>query len=142
MTPTDKTDIVMALREVARGIEQGSENHLELMRAIGTELLVLALKDGAGQMPPAVAELLARREISAIADSMARYHANYVTEVEILNERLVRTFDPAMAWNEAINRAIEAKKAAREEIIEMTPPQQFMFKSLQVPATMKALASA
>ena len=46
MTPQDKTDIVMALREVARGIEQNSANHLDLMRAIGTELRFRAAANG------------------------------------------------------------------------------------------------
>lgn len=142
MTPADKTDIVMALREVARGIEQDKPNTRDLMLAIGTELVVLALKEGSTDLPPAVAEMIARREVSAIADSMQRFHSHYVTEVEILNERLVRIFDPALAWNEAVNRAIEAKKAAREEVVMLTPTQQFMFDKLQVPTTMKALSAA
>jgi hypothetical protein len=142
LTAKDKTDIVMALREVARGIEQDSPNTLELMQAIGTELLVLALKEGASDLPPAVAEMVARREISAIGDSMSRLHHHFITEVGILNERLVRIFDPAMAWNEAVNRAILAKQAAREEVIQMTPAQKFMFDSLQVPSTMKRLKEA
>jgi hypothetical protein len=140
LTAKDKTDIVMALREVARGIEQDSPNTIDLMKAIGTELLVLALKDGSDR--PAVAEMVARREVSAIDDSMKRLQHHFITEVEILNERLVRMFDPAMAWNEAINRAITAKQAAREEVILMTPTQKFMFDSLQVPATLKRLKEA
>jgi hypothetical protein len=142
MEATDKTDIVMALREVARGIEQDAPNALELLQAVGTEMLVLALKNGDSDMPPAVVEMLARREVMAIADSLARFHQHYVTEVEILNERLVRQFDPAMAWNEAINRAIVAKKAAGEEVVMMTPTQQAMFDRFQVPTTMKRLQSA
>lgn len=142
MTPEDKTDIIKALRDVARGIEQGAPNALDLMQAVGTEMLVLALKDGASDIEPARAEALAKREIMAIADSMAKFHQHYATEVEILNDRLMRQFDPAMAWNEAINRAIVAKRAAKEEAIEMTPPQRFMFETYQVPTTMKALRSA
>lgn len=138
----DKTAIVMALREVARAIEQNAPNYLDLMQAIGTECLVLALKTGATDIEPATAEALARREVSAIAQSMAAFHNHYTTEVEILNERLVRQFDPALAWNEAINRAIAAKKAAKEEVVEMTTRQQMMFDSFQKPFGMRALQSA
>ncbi len=37
-------------------------------------------------------------------------------EAEIIEVRLMRRFDPAMAWSEAINRACAAKKIARESI--------------------------
>ncbi len=38
---SEKTDIIMALREVARGMEQGNPDILALMQVLGTELLVL-----------------------------------------------------------------------------------------------------
>lgn len=144
MDGKDKADIIVALRECAGALEQGHPDALTLLQALGTEMLVLGLKNGPAlaSVPEDQVEALVRREVFAVADSIASFHQHKVTEVEILNARLVRQFDPAMAWNEAINRAIAAKKAKREEVIDLTPPQRFMFETYQVPTTMKALRSA
>lgn len=151
MDTKDKTDIVMALREVARGIEHGDADALSLMQALGTELLVLALESGPraaeiSDAAPDVVEGLIRRELAAIIDTIAMLHQHRIKETDILTERLVRMFDPAMAWNEAINRAIEAKKQAKEtidpQLLYMSPQQKFMFETFQIPTTMKALRSA
>jgi hypothetical protein len=151
LSPTDKTDIVIALRKVATGLEQGDSKTFDLLEAIGTELLVLALKhalpaeplaEGAVPMVPEAVEAVARREVSAIGDSVQRFLSHQVTERDILNERLMRQFDPSMAWNEAINRAIDAKKAAKQEIVLMTPQQAFAFEQFQKPSTMMAFKNA
>lgn len=150
LSPTDKTDIVIALRKVATGLEQGDSKTFDLLEAIGTELLVLALKHAlpaaplaeAVPMVPEAVEAVARREVSAIGDSVQRFLSHQVTERDILNERLMRQFDPSMAWNEAINRAIEAKKAAKQEVVLMTPQQAFAFEQFQKPSTMMALKNA
>lgn len=154
----DKTDIVMALRETAKGIEQSVTPNLtlSLMQAIGTELLVLALKNGplldeiSGEDAPAktkalreaALEMMIRIEIKAIADTIASMHEHRIKESDILTERLTRMFDPAPAYNEAINRAIEAKKAKGEEIIELTGTQKWMFDNMQLPSLMSALRNA
>lgn len=150
LSPTDKTDIVIALRKVATGLEQGDSKTFDLLEAIGTELLVLALKHAlpaaplaeAVPMVPEAVEAVARREVSAIGDSVQRFLSHQVTERDILNERLMRQFDPSMAWNEAINRAIEAKKAAKQEVVLMTPQQAFAFEQFQKPSTMMAFKNA
>lgn len=153
----DKTAIVVALREVARAIEHNHPNSLNLMQAIGTELVVLALKNG-----PLLDEItndeemseelrdkrknylegMIRAEVAAIVDSIARFHEHKIAEVDILNERLTRMFDPAMAWNEAINRAIAAKKKAGLAIRVMTSQQKVAFETFQLPSTMMALKNA
>ena len=144
MNSTDKTDIVMALREVATAIEQDAPNGLDIMQSLGTEMLTLALKTGPAlsRIDPERVEALVRGEIAAIADSVGRYHDHFIEESDILNERLLRQFDPSMAFNEAINRAIEAKRAAREEIIALTPLQETMFQKYQVPTALRALKTA
>lgn len=144
MKSTDKADIIKAMRDVALALERGTPNSIDLMQALGTEMLVLALVNGPGLVDIGAdrIEALARREIVAITDNIAAFHEHMTTEVEILTERLVRQFDPSMAWNEAINRAIVAKKAKGEEAVMMTPTQKTMFDRFQVPTTMKALRSA
>lgn len=158
MTPKDKTDIVMALREAARGIEQsiGPDLALQVMQVIGTELLVLSLKNGplldeieGENAPPEHRETraehlehLIRLEIVAISDTIARLHKHRITESDILNERLTRIFDPYLAWNEAINRAIEKKLAAKETVVQPTEAQKFSFEKFQFPSTMNALLNA
>lgn len=116
----DKTQIIMALREVARGMEQGHPDILSLMQMLGTELLVFALKYGPAQerIGPEETERLVRTEIAAIADSIAKLHENRITEASILNDRLTRLFDPTLAFNEAIVRAIDANKADRGKLAE------------------------
>lgn len=144
MDTKDKTDIVMALREVATAVEQNKPGAQHALQSLSTEMLVLAVKNApmlAG-IAPDDAEALARRELAAVVVSIAMFQQNKMSETEIINARLVRQFDPAMAWNEAINRAIVSKKAAGEEIVMMTPTQQKMFEAFQVPTTMKALRSA
>lgn len=154
----DKTDIVMALRETAKGIEQSvSPNYtLNLMQAVGTELLVLALKNGplldeisgsdateeTKALREAALEMMIRIEIKAIADTIASMHEHRIKESDILTERLTRMFDPALAYNEAINRAIEAKKAKGEEITQLTGRQKWMFDNMQLPSLMSALRNA
>lgn len=144
MESKDKTDIAMALREVATAIEQDKPGAQHALQSLATEMLVLAVKNAPmlAAIPPADLEALARRELAAIIASVAMFQQNKLTEADILNARLVRQFDPAMAWNEAINRAIESKKAAREEIVMMTSTQDQMFRTYQVPTTMKALRDA
>jgi hypothetical protein len=82
---------------------------------------------------------LAVAEIDAIAENLERFHAGYLDEVGILNERLTRRFDPALAWNEAINRACEAKKIAKSEML--TEFQQRAF-DVQQRTTKDALRNA
>lgn len=144
LTAEDKTDIVKGLREVARAIEQGQGNRLALMQAIGTELLVLALKNGPNEadLPPEKIEGLIRIELGAIVDTIVRMHEGRIAEADVLNERLTRMFDPYLAWNEAINRAIEKKKAAGGEVVQPSPQQKFMFEKFQFRSTMNALINA
>ena len=54
------------------------------------------------------------REMDAISSNVQSFVKYQTDEAEILNARLSRRYDPGMAVNEAANRAIEAKKAARE----------------------------
>lgn len=58
--------------------------------------------------------------VSSVAFARATYRK---TETDILAESLTRRFDVGSALNEATNRAIEAKKAAREEISELSGSQ-------------------
>lgn len=51
----------------------------------------------------------------------ARYNAS---ELSILTQRLGRRYDVAMALNEAANRALAAKKAAKEHYFELSGFQQ------------------
>lgn len=144
----DKTDMVVGLREVAKAIEQGHPDYLSLIQAIATELLVFALKQGPGieRIPPEKVEGLIRREIMAIVDSVSRFHDARIEERDILAERLFRLFDPSLAFNEAINRAIERKKEARQEIdhalLNRSPEQDMMWKKWQLPTLEKALRNA
>jgi hypothetical protein len=157
--PKDKRDIIFALRETAKGLETRAFTEgvaLELMQAIGTELLVLALKHGplldkinGPDVPekdrPAREEgleMLIRRELAAIADTVAATHERRIREIDVIHERLMRLFDPAPAFNEAVLRAIEDKKAKLEEVSTMTPPQRFMFEKMQIPTMMAALFNA
>ncbi len=115
-----KTDIIMAMREVARGMEQGHPDILSLMQMLGTELLVFALKYGPAleRIGPEETERLVRREIAAIAHTVAKLHEHQTTEAQIINDRLMRMFDPTLAFNEAINRAITAKQAEKGNVDE------------------------
>ncbi len=159
ITSKDKTDIIIALRETAKGIETRAFTEgvaLELMQAIGSELLVLALKYGPlldkinhKDVPEAdrpareeALEMLIRRELAAIADTVAAAHERRIREIDVIHERLMRVFDPAPAFNEAVQRAIEDKKAKLEEVSTMTQPQRFMFEKMQQPTMMAALFNA
>lgn len=159
MKTKDKIEIVVALRETARGLEQqvfSDEIAWQVMQALGIELMVLALKNGPlleqikGEDVPeeqkaareAGFEQLIRRELAAVGDSVATAHEGRIREIDIIHERLVRQFDPSMAFNEAMNRAIEAKKAKMEAIVHMTPAQQFAFRQFQVPTLINALFNA
>lgn len=156
VTTKDKTDIILALRETAKGLEKVALTEgvvLEFLQALGTELVVLALKHGplldkingpdvAEEDKPAREaglEMLIRREIAAIADTVAAAHEGRIREIDVIHERLMRQFDPAPAFNEAVMRAIEAKKAKLETVVTMTPPQKFAFEKFQVPTLMNAL---
>lgn len=159
VTSKDKLDIIMALRETAKGIEKVALTEgvtLEFIQALGIELLVLALKHGPlldqinGPDVPeadkpareAGLEMLIRRELAALTDTVAAAHEGRIREIDVIHERLMRMFDPSMAFNEAINRAIEAKKAKLETYSTMTPPQKFAFEHFQVPTLMNALFNA
>jgi hypothetical protein len=159
VTSKDKTDIIMALRETAKGIEKVALTEgvtLEFVQALGIELLVLALKHGPlldrinGPTTPeadrpareAGLEMLIRRELAAITDTVAAMHEGRIREIDVIHERLMRLFDPALAFNEAVTRAIEAKKAKMETAVTMTPPQKFAFEHFQVPTLMNALFNA
>lgn len=151
MESQDKLDIVVALREVATAIEQRGDlpQTLDIMQALGTELLVLALRNGpmlttlSPKMTPVKLEALIRREVAAIVDSIARTHDHNSTEIEVLAARLFRMFDPYLAWNEAINRAMEAIRAAGlsvdPRLLEPTGEQKKMFEKWGMPTTQKAL---
>lgn len=145
---SEKTDLVMALREVARAIEQDHGDALAALQALATEMLVYALKHGPAlkTIPTEEVEGLIRREIVSVVDSVSRFHEATVDERGILEERLFRLFDPSLAFNEAINRAIERKKAAREEIdpalLTRSPQQDMMWKQHQLPTLQKALRNA
>lgn len=160
ITSKDKTDIILALRETAKGIETRAFTEgvmLEFLQAIGTECLVLALKHGPlldeinsdadltdkqKKDRGEALEMLIRRELAAIADTVAAMHENRIREIDVIHERLMRVFDPAPAFNEAVQRAIEAKKNKLETAVTMTPPQKFAFEQFQVPTLMSALFNA
>lgn len=137
--------MVQVLREVAAAIEKGKGNLHELMHAVGTELMVLALKYRPPEVDgpdPEVTEVLVRREVGATLDTILQFHRFQLTERGVLNERLMRVFDPYLAWNESVNRAIELKKTAGERPILPTDQQKWMFENMQLPATQKALFNA
>lgn len=145
--PSDqKTDVIMALREVARGMEQGHPDILALMQVLGTELLVFALKYGPAleKIGPEETERLVRQEILAIVHTIALLHENRITEAAIINERLMRSFDPTLAFNEAINRAIERKKAEKADMAEVENSLSVNNGAwaLQIKTVLKALRAA
>ena len=74
-------------------------------------------------------------ELDSITDTLKRREF----ETDIIHARLMRRFDPAMAWNEAVNRACADKKLAREHIF--TGPQSMAFK-VQQETVLKAVKSA
>lgn len=67
------------------------------------------------------------REVSAVRQSVIAYTEFQVSEQEILTQRLGRRFDLGMALNEATSRALEAKKAAGDEL---KPQEQLTSKQL------------
>jgi hypothetical protein len=140
VSPEDKAALITALREVADAIERDGDASVQLIETLGTELLVAAISHGDQEGPQA--EALARREIAGIRDNMAAFHQYQVDEAGILNERLMRRFDPQMALNEATNRAIAAKKAARESILLLTPKQEWMMEQFTKPTLARALRNA
>jgi hypothetical protein len=99
-----------------------------MMRRVGASLIVNAeVWDNSGERRnPEQIRRLAGRELAAVAESIRAFDAYQATEADILNARLSRRFDPGMALNEAAERAIAAKKAAKAEhtIKELTPTQQ------------------
>lgn len=74
----------------------------------------------------------------ARADRDADYLANESAEIEAA---LMRRFDIASVWNASINRAIERKRAAREQFVLLTGIQELSFKRQQE-STRSALRNA
>ena len=58
-----------------------------------------------------------RRELWAIPETIVETLAWRRSEVDILTERLGRRYDVGMAINEATNRALEAKKIAKDQAL-------------------------
>ena len=59
---------------------------------------------------------IGQRELDAIPETI-RAHFNYqISETRILSERLARRYDVGMALNEATNRTIVEKQAAKQEV--------------------------
>lgn len=63
-------------------------------------------------------------ELDALEESVSLTAEYSQRECDILSARLTRRYDPAMAFTEAVHRAIEAKKAARESIMHLTINQE------------------
>lgn len=61
------------------------------------------------------------------------------SEADVIEARLMRRFDPAMAWSEAINRACAAKKIARTSIFTGYQEQAF---AVQQETSLRALKNA
>lgn len=68
---------------------------------------------------------LAGREIDAIRETVVAHFDYQDSEARILSERLARRYDPGMALNEATNRALEAKAAAKTAGMGLTDKQKF-----------------
>lgn len=124
--------MIDTLRWVTDMLDQDGDPGKELMIAAGVELLATALKDPRDK--PDTLQLI-RREVTAIGKDIDAYRKAQADEFDILSERLFRLFDPALAWNEAINRAIERKKEMGEtldpRLTTMSPQQEFMFERQQ-----------
>lgn len=76
-----------------------------------------------------------------VRDQFARIEVDLTyaaNEEDVIEKALMRRFDPAPIWNAAINRAIERKKAAREDY---PMPNQQAF-DLQQRTTRNALRNA
>lgn len=101
---------------------------------------ILAESMKIGDLFGETAHQIACREIDAVAESLAAYHAYQTNEFGILNDRLTRRFDPAPAWNEAINRAITAKGQTRASM--WNSPQQGAAFDFQQRATRETLRNA
>lgn len=71
---------------------------------------------------------LAEREIDAIRETIVAHFDYQDSEARILSERLARRYDPGMALNEATNRALEAKAAAKAAGMGLTPKQELALK--------------
>lgn len=71
-------------------------------------------------------ERLAKRELDAVQESIRAHFEYQISEVEILSQRLGRRYDPGMALNEAANRAIAQKQAARDP--QLTSRQKLALK--------------
>lgn len=151
MEVSDRLNIIIALREVATALETkaGDLDSRELLKVVGTEMLVLALRDEMqpiDDLPEPLAEKLMRRELSAILHNIARFHKGHVAEGDVLTERLVRLYDPYLAWNEAINRAMERMQKDGVKLdpglLTPSPQQKWMFEKFQLPTTYKALKAS
>lgn len=77
-------------------------------------------------------------DVEIVADDA---FTNREAEIAIIEARLMRLYDPAQAFNEAVLRAIAAKKAKREELYAMSAHQQMAF-DVQRESLTKALRSA
>lgn len=63
------------------------------------------------------------RELRAIEETVLAAHSYQKKESEIVADRLARRFDPGMILNEVANRALEAKKAARADVPQLSGTQ-------------------
>lgn len=92
--------------------------------------LILRLAEGVilRQVPKGVdldtARALVRREIDLIAGTVHGAITWHRSEVDLLADRLSRRYDPGLALQEATNRAIEAKKAAKAAGNALTTKQE------------------
>jgi hypothetical protein len=104
----------------------------KLLYRVGRAVYVRSLVDlGYGRKPVS-------DELDQIEYLLPAAETFQLTEAEVLNKRLSKAFDPAAAWNESVNRAIAAKKAARETI---NMPHELAF-ALQQKTTLNALRNA
>lgn len=71
-------------------------------------------------------ERLAKRELAAVQESIRAHFEYQTSEADILSERLSRRYDPGMALNEAANRAMVQKQAARDP--QLTDRQKLALK--------------
>jgi hypothetical protein len=90
--------------------------------------------------PEAFRDLI-RAHAMDLEDACAKTSDHLEAERRIIEQKLMRRFDPSPIWNEAINRAIAAKKEAREPYLMMTGHQDRAFERQQE-STRKALRNA
>jgi len=93
------------------------------MQRAGEAALVFGLTLEAKRDWGSAAGLAAEREVKECRRNVAEFLRNQKTEADILNERLTRRYDPALALVEATNRAIEQKKTDRSHVYDLTTKQ-------------------